>query len=737
MTKESVQTLSVVFVGNPNCGKTTLFNRLTGERRAVGNYSGVTVDAAVGSFTRDGIVFHVVDLPGTYSLNSTSHDELVARNFLLEKGADVLVNVVDASNLERNLFLTSQLKELGIPLVIALNMCDLAKSRGRAYDVGKLSQAFDAPIIEVAGLTGAGLDLLVAALPKRATELPKKEIDARLRFSAGLEREIEAVENALATSPSGKFKEETRGKSELDGKTRLRWLAVKLLEKDEETTNAWNEPGVEEVVAKSRARLESTGTPSSAIIASERYACVRKICKDAVAEIDSKRVEWTDRADRILTHPVWGLGIFFAAMFAVFQLTFTLGNAPVALLERAFDALTGLCERIWADSSDGLLRSMIVDGIIGGVGGVVVFFPNIFILFAAISVLEESGYMARGAFLTDRFLKRFGLSGKSFIPMLVGFGCSVPAVMATRVIEDEKSRLSTMFVVPLMSCGARFPIYVLIIPAFFAPKFQAPILWCVYFFGILVAAILSSVLSATKFRGQTSPMLIELPPYHTPTLRTTGARAFERGWQYLKKAGTTILGVSLVLWALSTFPLLPQERARSFAERAEALQRQARADAGEFDAETIVRSSDALAQEWEKLRVEKAEAELEYSVAGRIGKALEPLTSLAGFDRRIATALVGALAAKEIFIAQLGIVFKVGGADENASSLRETFAQNYSPLVGICVIIFCLIGAPCTATVVAAAKESTWRWALFQWSTLTSVGFFLAVLVYQIGSRLF
>jgi len=746
---EIVQTLNVVFAGNPNCGKTTLFNRLTGERRAVGNYSGVTVDKAEGSFARDGIDFHVVDLPGTYSLNSASHDELVARNFLLEQGADVIVNVVDASNLERNLFLTLQLKELGIPLVIALNMCDLAKSRGRVYDVEKLSRKLDAPIVEVVGLTGAGLDALVSCLSKRASESLKEEFDENLRFSATLEREIEAVQSALERSQDEKITEETRGKSEREKKTRLRWLAIKLLEKDEETTKNWNVSDVKKVVEEACARLESTGTPSSAKIASDRYANVRKICKDAVKEGNSKRVEWSDRADRILTHPVWGLGIFFVAMFVVFWLTFTLGNAPVALLERALDALSGLCDKIWANSPDSLLRSLIVDGVIGGVGGVVVFFPNIFILFAAISILEESGYMARGAFLTDRFLKKFGLSGKSFIPMLVGFGCSVPAVLATRIIEDKKSRLSTIFVVPLMSCGARFPIYVLIIPAFFAAKWQAPILWCVYFAGILVAAILSSVLSETKFRGQTAPMLIELPPYHAPTLRTTGSRALERGWQYLKKAGTTILGVSLVLWALSTFPRLPHERAQVFVDRAEALQREAgdvdldetlaasRDERRASEAEKIDESTIATAREWERLRAERAEAELEYSIVGRIGKLCEPLTSLAGFDRRIAVALVGAFAAKELFVAQLGIVFKVGGADENSESLRETFARNYSPLVGICAIIFCLIGAPCMATFVVVAKESSFRWALFQWTTLTAVGFALAVLTYQIGSRLF
>ncbi len=363
--------------------------------------------------------------------------------------------------------------------------------------------------------------------------------------------------------------------------------------------------------------------------------------------------------------------------------------------------------------------------------------------------------MARGAFLTDRFLSRFGLTGKSFIPMLVGFGCSVPAVMSTRIIEDKRARLTTIFVVPLMSCGARYPIYMLLIPAFFPLKWQAPVLWSVYVFGIVVAAILSTTLTKAKFRGETSPMLIELPVYHAPTFHTVGRKALERGLQYLTKAGTTILGVSILLWALSTFPRLPAAKEAPFAERANAVQTEANelgVDLAEFALASDEESGDssALARLTEDQRARAAEllaqseqnqfdleeARLEYSVVGRLGKTIEPAIKLAGMDWRIGSALVGAFAAKEVFVAQMGIVFKVGAVDETSDSLREILHKKYSPLVAVSIIVFCLIAAPCMATLVVVAKEASWRWAWFQWGTLTLLGFLVACAVYQVGSLL-
>lgn len=801
MSESISRRLKVALAGNPNCGKTTIFNRLTGEKRAVGNYSGVTVDAERGTFLRNDVVFELVDLPGVYSLTTFSKDEVVAREFLLKEKPDVIVDVVDSSNLERNLFLTLQLKELGIPVLVAMNMVDLAKSRGLVFDAENLSAKLALPVVQVVGTTGEGTDALVDAVLKAADSETRGTL---LRFSDHVEREITCVSDvvdALASRydsmplswnkplgvqwlTTGAFNEGLTPASGLsyvvlknkpDVLLRRRWIALKLLEDDRSVVESWKDPEIERVVSVGVERLSSSdGAPLAAKIAAERYANVRLICKDSVQNRKRSGVDLSDRADRFLTHPVWGLLTFFLAMYLVFWLTFTIGNYPVSWLESLQNTLGDWCNQLWAGNPDSLLRSLIVDGVIAGVGGVLLFFPNIFILFGAISALEESGYMARGAFLTDRFLSRIGLTGKSFIPMLVGFGCSIPAVMSTRIIEDKKSRLATMFVVPLMSCGARFPIYMLLIPAFFPQKFQAQVLLVVYLFGILVAAVVSTILTKTTFRGENAPLLLELPVYHAPTLRTVGAKALERGWQYLRKAGTTILGVSVLLWALSTFPTLPKAQEAVFAEEETAVAVEAEVLGADLDAleeelaelaeenadladyepaledgnngteEVALLDDESLKRKQaiellnrkNLIKAEKGLAQLEYSFAGRLGKAIEPVLKLAGFDWRIGTGLVGALAAKEVFVAQMGIVFKVGEANDNSAPLRALLVENYSPLVGLCVIIFCLVGAPCMGTIVVVAKESSWKWACAQWATLTGLGFLLAVIVYQLGTIL-
>lgn len=779
---------NIALVGNPNCGKTTIFNRLTGKHGEVGNFSGVTVEKAEGRLGQGAVEYNFVDLPGVYSLSSCSKDETVTRDYLLYERPDVIVNVVDASNFERNLFLTLQLRELGIPLLIVLNMCDLAKARGVVYDLNRLTSSFGVPVIEAVGSSGVGVKQIpAAALEIIGIEVKQDREKSLIRYSDNIEVEIAKISDALDSIASkadleglcvgktlgiewliqgrrpknqfvaglcGRIEESyvvTREKADVSA--RRRWLAVKLLEHDDEAIESWPYPELTDVVVAATSKISSEKIPVAALFASERYSIVKKIFSCAVRNIKNERVLWSDRIDSVLTHPVWGLVIFFLAMYFVFWLTFALGNYPAGWLEALFERLAKYCNEIWSDSPDSLLRSMIVDGMIGGVGGIVTFFPNIFILFAAIAILEESGYMSRGAFLTDRFLRRFGLTGKSFIPMLVGFGCSVPAVMATRIIEDRKTRLCTVFIIPLMSCGARFPIYMLIIPAFFAEKWQAPVLWCVYFVGVVLAVVVSSVLAKTTFQNEHSPLLIELPAYHKPTLRKVVVRALERGFQYLQKAGTTILCVSLLLWAAATFPVLPKSSLAQYEQNKVRLLKEAElldvdianeklVQADKFvneverdrPNETDVRLS-KLCEQWEQNENEKEKAQLEYSCAGRIGKTLEPVIQYAGFDWRIGTAFVGALAAKEMFVAQISIFFKTGSVKGNSRTLHDMIADNYSPLAGICIILFCLVGAPCLSTFVVVAKEVSWRWALAQWVTLTTLGFLLAVATFQIGSR--
>ena len=453
-------------------------------------------------------------------------------------------------------------------------------------------------------------------------------------------------------------------------------------------------------------------------------------------------------------------------MYGVFWLTFTLGEVPVCWLEQFQSILCKTIKNFWSDNPDSILCSLIVDGIISGVGGVLVFFPNIFILFAAIATLEESGYIARGAFLMDRYLSKVGLTGKSFIPLLVGFGCSVPAVMAARIIEDKKLRLITIFIVPLMSCGARFPIYMLIIPAFFPKVWQAPILWSIYILGIILALILAIILNRGVFKGNSSPLLIELPTYHLPTMRTVGKRACERAIQYLQKAGSTILGVSVILWAISSFPALSTERLAEFESRESDIRSVAQRLQIDLEAldqplEPTKRDSTAAAFPWdEKITEEKIlklapnntkeqqfllqellennqnecmEAQLENSVAGRLGRKIEPVLKLSGFDWRIGIGLIGAFAAKEVFVAQLGVVFKSGEVDESSETLRSKIQRAYTPLVGICVLVFCLISAPCMATFVIVFKETSFKWACGQWLVLTVLGFCLSCSIFQVG----
>ncbi len=785
--------IRVALAGAPNCGKTTIFNGLTGEKRAVGNYSGVTVDTVVGTFERSGYEFEISDLPGVYSLTTFSRDEQVARDYLLRNKVDVVVNVVDASNLERNLFLTLQWLELGFPVVVVLNMCDLAHSRGLNYNASRLSEILGARVVEVVGPTGQGFDELVGAIvesfktPDQSNELAHDDRKL-LAFPKEIDREISLLEASLDsyllksrkkehTSPGALGVDwlvfgraaanaqqaqddawarypEVRTSREV--RARRRWLAIKLLEDDHDVVQSWNLPEIEAVTSSAVDRLATDdGAPIAARLAAARYANVRKIAAAVVESERNSRLLWSDKADRILTHPFWGLIIFFFAMYCVFWLTFTLGNYPVSWLENLQGMLEEWCNSLWLEHPESLARSLIVDGVIAGVGGVLVFFPNIFILFAAIAVLEESGYMARGAFLTDRFLSRFGLTGKSFIPMLVGFGCSVPAVMSTRIIEDKRARLTTIFVVPLMSCGARYPIYMLLIPAFFPLQWQAPVLWMIYVLGIVLAAIISTTLTKAKFQGETSPMLIELPVYHAPTFHTVGKKALERGMQYLTKAGTTILGVSVLLWALSTFPRLPDSELTAFTEKSAALHAEANdlgidleelalvvADEENHESSAFARLAPELRARAEELleaneqnEFEIQEARLEHSVVGRLGKAMEPVIKFAGMDWRIGSALVGAFAAKEVFVAQMGIVFKVGAVDETSDSLREILHEKYTPLVAVAIILFCLIGAPCMATLVVVAKEASWSWAWFQWATLTVLGFLVACAVYQIGSH--
>ncbi|OPY05783.1 MAG: Ferrous iron transport protein B [Syntrophorhabdus sp. PtaB.Bin184] len=701
----------VALAGNPNSGKTTIFNNLTGARQHVGNYPGVTVERKEGYGRYDGHEIMFVDLPGTYSLTAYSAEELVARNFIVDERPDVVVDIIDSSNLERNLYLAVQLMETGVPLVLAFNMSDEARARGYEFDVEKFSRFFNASVVRTVGHKGEGMDELVRQIVAVASREGDSGDMPSVNYGEELEEEI------------GKIMPLLKGDPLLAEKYGARWLAVKLLENDRDVFEKASSDAVRAQLAKSSSHIEGIlGENPETIIASRRYGYISGACQEAVHSTVEVLHTISDKIDTVITNRVLGIPIFLGLMYLVFYLTFTLGDPPMGWIEGFFKWLGDSAGALWPEGWESLLKSLIIDGIIGGVGGVIVFLPNILLLFFAIAILEDSGYMARAAFIMDRLMHRIGLHGKSFIPMLIGFGCSVPAIMATRMLENRRDRLVTMLVVPLMSCGARLPIYALIIPAFFPQAWNAPMLWIIYVIGILLAVISAKVLRSTIFKGESVPFVMELPPYRLPTLRGVLTHMWQRGWLYLKKAGTVILGISILLWALTTFPGLPEEQAERFEKEKQAV-------------EATVMDEEMKKEKVTSIENSMTEASLKGSIAGRIGHALEPVLKPMGFDWRIGTALIGAFAAKEVFVAQLGIVYSVGKeASEESSELRDQLRANYTPLVAFCIMLFCLVSAPCMATIAVTRRESnSWKWALFQLAGLTVMAWILTVIVFQAG----
>ena len=693
--------IAIALAGNPNSGKTTIFNRLTGGRQHVGNYPGVTVECKEGYRRHRGHELLVTDLPGTYDLTPTSIDERIASDHLTRDTPDVVVVTIDSTNLERHLYLVVQLCELGIPLVLALNMSDLAEKRGIELDIGGLSRRLGVPVVATVGNRGLGIDELLDRVVEVATS-GRSPRALTIDYGADIETEVVLIEAMMA-----KHNGHVRA-------SHHRWYALKFLEGDTHVASNGFANEIRECAAAGDARLrQRLGGPPVATIVAARYRFIADLCDEAVVADTGNDDTTSARLDRVLTHRIFGLPIFFGLMYLVFQLTFTLANPVAGVIESAFARTGALLTTVWPGDASSPLLSLLVDGLIGGVGGVLVFLPNIVLLFLAIALLESSGYMARAAFMMDRLMSRIGLHGKSFIPMLLGFGCSVPAIMATRTLDTRRDRLTTMLVVPLMSCSARLTIFALIIPAFFAPQWQGPVLWLMYIIGILLAVAVANILRSTLFKGEKSSFCMELPPYHTPTLQGVVTVMWSRAWLYLRKAGTVILGISVVLWALATFPRKTEfDIDRGIAEGAAGV---AAMSAGDVEA---ARRSEQLS----------------YSIAGRIGHAIEPAIRPMGFDWRIGTAFIGAFAAKEVFVAQMGIVYAVGDGGHDSEKLRGHLRGRYPPLVGFCILLFALIATPCMATVAIVRRESnSWGWALLQFGGLTALAYVLTVVVFQTG----
>ncbi len=680
--------ITVAIAGNPNSGKTTIFNMLTGARQHVGNYPGVTVEKKEGLRKYAGYEMTVVDLPGTYSLTAYSIEELVARNFIIDEQPDVVVDIVDASNIERNLYLATQLIEMNVPLVLAFNMSDIAEQKGLLFDIEQLSELLEAAIVPTVGNKGKGKVELLDAIVETAR---RGRIERTHKISYGEEIEKELAKIEMLTSGE---------EHQLAEKYGSRWSAIKLLEQDSDVAAKVHSQEVLDAATASVEHLRAVfGDEPEIIIADRRYGFISGACQETVKTTVESRHSVSDTIDAIVINNVLGLPIFLILMLLVFLLTFKIGKFPMDWLEQFFGWAGGTISDFWPAGSDSWLKSLLVDGVIAGVGGVIGFLPNILLLFLAIAILEDSGYMARAAFVMDRIMHKIGLHGKSFIPRLIGFGCSIPAIMGTRILQNRQNRFTTIMIIPLMSCGARLTIYVLIIPAFFPEKLRGPMLWLIYLIGIALAIICAKILRLTVLKGETTSFVMELPPYRMPTLKAVAIHMWQRGWMFLKRAGTIILGISIILWAAMSYPKPSRQSLVGLNSR------------------------------------QLQQVRLEFSVIGRIGRAIEPAVKPLGFDWKIGTALIGATAAKEVFISQLAMVYAVGSDDESSQTLREKLQANYTPLTAFCIMLFCLISAPCVATIAICRRETnSWGWALFQFFGLTSLAYVITFVVYQVGN---
>jgi ferrous iron transport protein B len=730
---------TVALAGNPNSGKTTLFNELTGSRQHVGNYPGVTVEKKEGTYVRDGFSLHIVDLPGTYSLTAYSLEEVVARDFLVDQKPEVVINIVDASNLERNLYLAIQFLEMGVPLCIALNMIDVAKKRGIKVDAEKLSSMLGVPVIPTVARTGRGKKELMESAVQIVHE-NNNMAPLKISYGADIDQALSEMENEIAAD------------NFLTDSYRARWIALKYMENDEQIlthgkdVNPALSQKLEDAVRKVSHHLQNTlDTYPEAMIADQRYGYIKSILKQGVIQhkYDQNRLYSSDRIDKVLTNRFVGPLIMLAVIAGLYHFTFTYSEIPVGWLESFFEWLGSVISVILPD---GLLKSLIVSGIIDGVGGVLGFVPLIMFMFFGIAILEDSGYLARVAFMLDRVFRIFGLHGSSVMAFIVSGGiaggCAVPGVMATRTLKSPRERLATLLTVPFMNCGAKLPVFALLIAAFFA-KYEAAIMFMITIGAWAGALLVAKLLRITVIKGTSTPFVMELPPYRMPTFKGLAIHTWERTWQYIKKAGTVILGLSIVLWAMMTFPGLPDQKVQEFGKLRKAELNSVPAkvvEQLETAREDTVLSDAAQSLKRRLQRIDATEAEtgLRYSIAGRIGTALESVSRWAGFDWRTNIALIGGFAAKEVVVSTLGTAYSLGDVDpEETGSLSETLAQdpNWSPLVALGLIIFTMFYSPCFVSVICIARETgTWKWGAFAMAFNTLLAFGLATLIFQFGS---
>ena len=781
--------IRIALAGNPNCGKTTMFNNITGAKQHVGNYAGVTVEKKEGHTNFDGHELLFIDLPGTYSLTARSLDELVARNVIVNDNPDVIVNVLDASNLERNLYLAAQLLELEKPMVIALNMADVAEEMGIKYDLKKMAEMTGATIVSTVGRTNIGTkDLLEATISVAASQ---KAPGVTINYGDLLEGKIAELVELLKQAGTVTYP--------------LRWIAVKLLEKDADVIGkVMRFDNTEAVIQKAEAiREEIKDQVDLDIVFQEyRHRFAVEVYNTCLTQAPTQLETRSDRYDKILTHRILGLPIFMVVMWLLFNFVNTVGAIPQGWIEDGFTAL-----QAWVVTviPEGQLQSLISDGIIAGVGAVLSFVPLILLLFLGISFLEDTGYMARAAFVIDRVMRACGLHGKSFIPLLLGFGCSVPSVMGARILDNYKDRMVTILITPFMSCSARLPVYTLFAAAFFPPEWAGTVVFGVYALGIVFGIVFAKIFRKYLFAGEAEPFVMELPPYHLPTLKATLTHMFERGIMYLKKAGTFILAASILVWFITTYPMdveyskdydaLHDQVAQTYEMKdAETLAHFGIAtdeqkdqvneivdnmkstvadattqaeDAGEAAPEIEVeddseapelfndikdenqklfpaawamyKNSANLDAENDKLDKEQASEKIEQSYAASFGKAINPVLKPLGFDWKIGVSLVAGLAAKEVVVSTLGTIYAVGGDTDHPQALTDYLQNdpNFSPLIALTMMLFVLIYPPCLATLAVIKRETgSWKWVAFMFCYENTFAWIACFIFYNIGRAL-
>jgi ferrous iron transport protein B len=729
--------LKLALAGNPNAGKTTLFNELTGARQHVGNYPGITVAHKEGYFNFNDRAIALTDLPGTYSLTAYSVEELVARDHLVNERPEVVINIVDASNLERNLYLTCQLLELGAPLVIALNMMDVAKARGieiRAEILGRLLQV---PVVPIIARSGIGKQALLKACIDVA-DSDQKWLPNDISYGEDLDSSLQELINIIKKND---FLTDTYP---------VRYTAIKYLENDEQIIELGRtiNPGISKELERSVEKItehtqKTLDVFPEAIIADHRYGYIKSILRQGVVshKFDTDRLHTSDKIDKVLTNRLVGPAFMLLILFAVYQFTFSWSELPVQWLEAGFGWLS---DAVAETLPDGLIKSMLISGVIDGVGGVLGFVPLIMFMFFSIAILEDSGYLARVAFMMDRVFRIFGLHGSSVMPFIVSGGiaggCAVPGVMATRTLRSPKERMATLLTVPFMNCGAKLPVLALLIGAFFSDN-KAQYMFLFTMLAWVTALIAAKLFRSTVLRGAPTPFVMELPPYRFPTLQGLLIHTWERTYQYIKKAGTVILAISIILWALMTFPGLPEEKRAEFESQRQALLAYSPADidekpgagpGGTPSAEPADLSSGLSA-----VNNAEAQAALRHSIAGRIGIALESFTLYAGFDWRTNIALIGGFAAKEVIVSTLGTAYSMGHTDvEEPESLGKRLVRDpgWNRVVAVAALVFIMFYAPCFVTVICIAKESSWKWACFSIAFNTLFAFVLAVIIFQAGT---